>query len=99
MPAFAGGLGLAEGELLDNDTIHNSSTVWARPRPLSVLRVFNSESGLRGDFVWARRALNSPKRRFPARAVQPGGEPLRPLARRRPGQSRALQIQAGDRLF
>ena len=31
--------------------------------------LFHSKSGLYGTFVWARRALNGPKRRLPARAV------------------------------
>ena len=38
------------------------------PSRLSALRVSYSKSVLYGDFVWARRALNGPKRRFPARA-------------------------------
>ena len=36
---------------------------------LSALSVFHSKSILYGVFVWARRALNSQKWRFPARAV------------------------------
>ena len=44
------------------------STVRAR-RGLSSLSVFHSKSVLYGAFVWVRRALSSPKRRFPARAV------------------------------
>jgi hypothetical protein len=36
---------------------------------LSALSVFLSKSVFYGAFVWARRALNGPKRRFPARAV------------------------------
>ena len=43
--------------------------VRARPGRLSALSVSHSESGLYGAFVWARRALNGQKRRFPARAV------------------------------
>ena len=39
------------------------------PGRLSALTVFHSKSFLYGAFVWARRALTSPKRRFPARAV------------------------------
>jgi hypothetical protein len=35
---------------------------------LSALSVFLLKSILYGAFVWARRALNGPKRRFPARA-------------------------------
>jgi hypothetical protein len=44
-------------------------TVRAVPGRLSALSVFLLKSILYGAFVWARRALNSPKRRFPARAV------------------------------
>jgi hypothetical protein len=35
---------------------------------LSGLSVFHSKISLYGVFVWAHRPLNSPKRRFPARA-------------------------------
>jgi hypothetical protein len=45
------------------------------PGRLSALRVFLCKSVLYGAFVWARRALNSRKRRFPARAVVPGPYP------------------------
>jgi hypothetical protein len=38
------------------------------PGRLSALSVFLSKSFFYGAFVWARRALNRPKRRFPARA-------------------------------
>jgi hypothetical protein len=48
-------------------------TVRARPGRLSALRVFHIKSTLYGAFVWARRALNSPKRRFPARAARGAG--------------------------
>ena len=41
-------------------------TVRARPERLSALSVSHSKSILYGAFVWVRRALNSPKRRFPA---------------------------------
>ena len=44
-------------------------TVRARPGRLSALSVSRSKSILHGFFVWAHRALNRPKRRFPARAV------------------------------
>jgi hypothetical protein len=40
-----------------------------RPGRLSAISFFLCKSGLYGAFVWARRALNSRKRRFPARAV------------------------------
>jgi hypothetical protein len=43
--------------------------VRARSGRLSALRVLYSESVLYAAFVWARRLLNSPKRRFPARAA------------------------------
>jgi hypothetical protein len=39
------------------------------PGRLSALSVFHSKSCLYGAFVWARRALNSQKRRFSARAA------------------------------
>jgi hypothetical protein len=39
------------------------------PGRLRALSVFLCESAFYGTFVWARRALNSQKRRFPARAV------------------------------
>jgi hypothetical protein len=42
------------------------------PGRLSALSVFLCKSFFYGVFVWARRALNTQKRRFPARAV-PGG--------------------------
>jgi hypothetical protein len=38
------------------------------PGAISALSVFLCESVLHGAFVWARRALSSRKRRFPARA-------------------------------
>jgi hypothetical protein len=40
--------------------------------PLSALGIFHSKSVLCGAFVWARRVLNSQKRRFLARAVPRG---------------------------
>jgi hypothetical protein len=46
-----------------------TSTVRARPRRLSGISVSRRESVLYGAFVWARGALNRPKRRFPTRAV------------------------------
>ena len=45
-------------------------TVWALPGQLRALGVSNSKSALYGAFVWARGALNSPKRWIPARADQ-----------------------------
>jgi hypothetical protein len=44
-------------------------TVRAVPGRLSAISIFLYKSGLYGAFVWARRALNRRKRRFPARAV------------------------------
>jgi hypothetical protein len=46
-------------------------SVWAFPGRLSglILSVFHSKSVMYGAFVWARRALNRPKWRFPARAA------------------------------
>jgi hypothetical protein len=58
------------------------ATVRARPGWLSTLSVSHSKSGLYGTFVWVHRALNSQKRRFPARAAR------RPLASRRGTTSR-----------
>ena len=43
--------------------------VRARPGQLSALSVFLCKSAFYGGFVWARRALSSQKRRFPAREV------------------------------
>jgi predicted DNA-binding WGR domain protein len=40
------------------------------PGRLSTLSIFLCKSVFYGAFVWARRALNSQKRRFPARAVR-----------------------------
>jgi hypothetical protein len=60
-----------------------SSSVRAVPGRLSVLSVFLLQSILCGAFVWARRALNGPKRRFPARA----DEASDCLTARRPGCS------------
>jgi hypothetical protein len=45
-------------------TLHPGS-----PGRLSALRVSHRKSALYGDFVWACRALNSPKWRLPARAL------------------------------
>jgi hypothetical protein len=45
--------------------------VRARPGRLSTHSVSHSKSSLYGEFVWARRVLNSQKRRFSARAVRP----------------------------
>jgi hypothetical protein len=53
-------------------------TVRARPGQLIALSVSHSKSVLYGILLWARAALNSPKRRFPARA---GRGPARVSAR------------------
>jgi hypothetical protein len=55
-------------------------TVGARPGRLELLgalSVFHSKCSLYDAFVWARRALSSPKRRVPARA---GAGAVRPHA-------------------
>ena len=52
------------------------ATVRARPGRLSTLSVSHSNSGLYEAFVWARRALNRQKRRFPARAGHDKGNEL-----------------------
>jgi hypothetical protein len=55
------------------------TTVRAVPGWLSAISVFLCKSVFCGVFVWARRALNSQKWRFPARAVlQHGLDPSRP---------------------
>ena len=48
------------------------------PGRLSALSVFLCKSVLYGVFVWARRALNSQKRRFPARAGMGDAMEIRP---------------------
>ena len=48
---------------------NSTSPVWARPGRLSALTVSHSKSVLYDTFVWVRRALNGPVRRFPAPAV------------------------------
>jgi hypothetical protein len=63
--------------------------------------VFHSKSVLYGAFVWARRALNSQKRRFWARAAQQPTQPTQPQTQRRPKsappfrQRRVAQNSAG----
>ena len=47
----------------------NSTCCPGPPGRLSAISVFLSKSVFYGVFVWARRALNSQRRRFPARAV------------------------------
>jgi hypothetical protein len=49
--------------------VDRACTVRSRPGRLSALSVLHSKSILYETFVCARRALNSPKRRFPAWAV------------------------------
>ena len=63
------------------------SATRARPGWLRALSVPPSRSVLYGAFVWARRALDSQKRRVPARAglhlcALPGHRPLPPWPRR-----------------
>jgi hypothetical protein len=62
---------LAAGTLI----VDGAASVRAVPGRLSALSVFLCKSVLYGAFVWARRALNSRKRRFPARAVAAGPIP------------------------
>jgi hypothetical protein len=66
-------------------------TVRALSERLSGLSVFHSKSLLYGAFVWARRVLNSQKRRFPARAG--GGQ-----ARAGRVGGRGVAAAAGQRL-
>jgi hypothetical protein len=73
--AAAGGDGAAVARLLAAGADPNVSVTTQTPGPgrahpgrLSALSVSQSKSGLYGAFVWARRALNRQKRRFPARA-------------------------------
>jgi hypothetical protein len=60
---------------------YGGPTVRALPGRLSHLSVSHSKPVLHGGFVWARRALNSQNRRFPARAAR--RRRRRPQARRR----------------
>ena len=69
--------------LEDGRTIVSAATVRAALGRLSALSVFLCKSFFYGAFVWARRALNSPNRRFPARA-DPAHE-LRALVEQLPG--------------
>jgi hypothetical protein len=48
---------------------HSLTAVRAHSGRLSALCIYHSKSLLYGTFVWVHRALNSPKRRFPARAA------------------------------
>ena len=52
----------------------------AHPGRLSGLSDFYSKPVLYGVFVWARRVLNSRKRRFPARAASPVAEGFEALS-------------------
>ena len=73
--------------------------VRARPGRLSAFRVSPSRSILYGAFVWARRALNGQKRRFPARSVpRPAGRcrAARPVRRQR-HQHRHRRLRRGAR--
>ena len=62
---------LGEGyQVIVGGQVHGvGGTVRAALRWLSVLSVSIYSSILYGAFAWAHRALNGPKRRFPARAV------------------------------
>jgi hypothetical protein len=67
-----------------------SRTLRGTPRGnLSALDVFHSKSSLCGVSVWARRALNSPSRRFSARAVPGEGQERRDARCRLPGRKPA----------
>jgi hypothetical protein len=66
------GLALASSDLTDARKITQiQETVRAVAGRLSALSVSHSESVLYGALVWARRGLNSQKRRFLARAEGP----------------------------
>jgi hypothetical protein len=70
-------------------------TVRALPGRSSALRVSHRESVFYGTFVWACRALNGRKRRFPARAdAGPLGVHAHPLLPRRRGSHRRLLHRA-----
>ena len=56
------------GDLRAGDGGRAAWTVWALPWRLSALSGSHSKSFLCRAFLWARRVLNSPKRRFPGRA-------------------------------
>jgi hypothetical protein len=60
---------------------HDRATVRAVPGRLSAISLFLCKSGLYGAFVCARRALNSQKRWYPARAGQREVERRRPVCR------------------
>ena len=66
-PFLPGATAVAAPSLVE---LQLNRTVRAARGRLSALRVFLCKSVFYGAFVWARRALNSQKRRFPARAVQ-----------------------------
>ena len=60
----------AANRIIDEDMFSDSiTTVRAAQGRLSALSVFHRKSVLYGASVWARRALNSQKRWFSARAV------------------------------
>jgi DNA topoisomerase-3 len=60
---------VAKGLMVLEKNYLNIYPVRARPARLSALSVSHNKSVLYSAFAWARRALNSQKRRFPARAV------------------------------
>jgi hypothetical protein len=67
------GGGVSAGQTLAEAAV----AVRALPGRLSALSVPHNKSGVYGAFVWARRALNSQKRHFPARAGRPARRRLR----------------------
>ena len=82
---------------------HRTSRVPPRPGPAGAfkrLSVSHSKTGLYGVFVWARRALNSLKRRFLARAAVRAAPRPAPTARRplEVGEQGGAAILRGHRL-
>jgi hypothetical protein len=78
-----------------------SSTVRARPAPSSrfgALGLLHSTSVLYGNFVCARRALNSQKRRFPTRADRGQGQARAQAEPPAGGASVALPAAAAGRV-
>jgi hypothetical protein len=74
----SGPAGCAAGAWPPHEGGPAAPTVRAFPGWLRALSVSHSKSILYGDFVWTRRALNSPKRQFSAPAVR-GPADLRDL--------------------
>jgi hypothetical protein len=65
---------------------------------LHALTVFHSKYALHGAFVWARGAINSPKWRFPARAVYKAVVKGTPPSAVHQVQPRAVKIIEKDKL-